>query len=51
MLERDYFSMDQELKKLALYTQGRKIKDDDIKNIISGSKNEIIFNVLDQYFL
>ncbi len=48
MLERDYFSMDQELKKLALYTQGRKIKDDDIKNIISGSKNEIIFNVLDQ---
>ena len=48
MLERDFFSIDQELKKLALYTQGRNVKDDDIENIISGSKNEIIFNVLDQ---
>ena len=47
MLERDFFSLDQELTKLALYTKGRKVNDQDIVNIVSGSKNEIIFNVLD----
>ena len=47
MLERDFFSLDQELTKLALYTKGRKVIDQDIVNIVSGSKNEIIFNVLD----
>lgn len=47
MLERDFFSLDQELTKLALYTKGRKVDDQDIVNIVSGSKNEIIFNVLD----
>jgi DNA polymerase III delta subunit len=47
ILERDFFSLDQELTKLALYTKGRKVNDQDIVNIVSGSKNEIIFNVLD----
>ena len=47
MMERDFFTLDQELTKLALYTKGREVNEEDIVNIISASRNEIIFNALD----
>ena len=47
MMERDFFRLDQELTKLALYVKGRQVNEEDIEKVISSSRNEVIFNALD----